>query len=328
MTATDATANQTPLGVPIAVVTRSGFVESVHHGSVVALDAAGAVVVDVGDTRVPVFPRSSNKPMQALAALRSGLDVDGADLALVCGSHRGEPMHVDRALALLARHGLGEDDLRCPPDLPGNDAARNAVLRSGGPARRVYMNCSGKHSGMLAACVAAGWSTADYLDPDHPLQQRIRATVEQLAGEEVAAVGVDGCGAPVMAVTLTGLARAFSALVRAEPGTDLHRVAGAMRGHPELVAGTDEPDTVLMGGVPGLLIKGGAEGVHAAALADGGAVALKITDGSMRARMPVLCSVLRSLGARGAVLDQVAAVPVYGGGRPVGDVRLVPGLLD
>ncbi len=312
--------------VPLADVTRSGFVESVHYGSVIALGPDGAPLVDVGATRVPVFPRSSNKPMQALAALHAGLDVAPADLALVCGSHRGEPEHVERALALLARNGLGEDDLQCPPDLPGDETARRAVLRAGGPERRVYMNCSGKHSGMLAACVAAGWPTATYRDPDHPLQQLVRATIGEIAGEPVAAVGVDGCGAPVMAVSLEALARAFGRLAAAAPGTPERRIADAMRAHPHLVGGSGQDDTVLMAGVPGLLMKGGAEGVHAAGLPDGTGIAVKISDGSARARMPVLCAVLRSRGVTGAALDAVGTVPAFGGGRPVGEVRVRPGL--
>ncbi len=316
------------VGTLLVEVTRSGFVESVHHGSVIALDGEGKSVVDVGDTVLPVLPRSSSKPMQALASLRSGLEVDEADLAQICASHRGEPMHIARVLALLARFDLTEDDLQCPPDLPGNDSARSDVIRAGGGPRRVYMNCSGKHAGMLAACVTNGWPTRSYRDPDHPLQQRIRATIEELARERVAADGVDGCGAPVLAISLSGLARAFTAFTAAPPGTELRRIADAMRARPELVAGTGEPDTVLMSDVPGLLMKGGAEGVHAAALPDGSAVALKIADGSARARMPVLAAALERLGVPAERLAAVARVDTYGAGQPVGRVRLLDRVLN
>jgi L-asparaginase II len=176
---------------------------------------------------------------------------------------------------------------------------------------------------MLLTCLAAGWPTDDYWQPSHPLQIVIRDAVEDLTGEEVAAVGVDGCGAPVLAVSLTGLARAFLRLVSAEPGSVEAAVADAMRAHPELVAGTGAEDTRLMHGVPGLLAKGGAEGVLAVAVPGAGAVALKIDDGARRARMPVLVRALRELGVVAPVLDEFAESPVLGGGAEVGAVTAV-----
>ncbi len=314
-----------PAGRPLVEVVRSGFVECLHRGSAFALDADSTPAVEVGETRVPVFPRSSNKPLQALAMLRAGMDVDDADLALVAGSHTGEDVHVDRVRGLLARAGLTEEALACPPDLPADRAARTAAIRAGLPPSRVFMNCSGKHAGMLLACVAAGWPTDGYVDPEHPLQRLTRSTIEELSGEPVAAVGVDGCGAPVMALTLAGLAGAFSRLITAEPGTPARRVADAMRAHPRLVAGTGREDTVAMDAVPGLLMKGGAEGVHAAALPSGAAAVVKIDDGAARARMPVLIGALVRLGVDPDALAGLARAPVRGGGREVGEVRLLPG---
>lgn len=306
----------------VAEVVRSGFVEGVHRGSVVVLDATGAVVDFGGDVKSPIFPRSSNKPLQAIGMLRAGLRLaDPADLALVCASHFGEDFHVARVRALLRTAGLDESALRCPPDMPLSAPAAAAVLRAGGGRARVQMNCSGKHAGMLLTCLAAGWPTQEYWLPDHPLQERLRATVEELAGERVAAVGVDGCGAPVLAISLTALAGAFLRLVSGAPAAPERMVADAMRAHPELVAGTDADDTRLMHGVPGLLAKGGAEGVLAVAVPDVGAVALKIDDGAMRARMPVLASALRRLGVTAEVLDSLAETPLLGGGEPVGAVR-------
>lgn len=309
-------------GVLLAEVVRSGFVEGVHRGSVVVLDATGAIVDSGGDVKSPIFPRSSNKPLQAIGMLRSGLRLaDPADLALVCASHFGEDFHVARVRALLRTAGLDESALRCPPDLPLSAPAAEAVLRAGGGKARIQMNCSGKHAGMLLTCLAAGWPTQEYWLPDHPLQERIRATVEEFAGERVAAVGVDGCGAPVLAISLTGLAGAFLRLVGGTPASPERTVADAMRAHPELVAGTGADDTRLMHGVPGLLAKGGAEGVLAVAVPDVGAVALKIDDGAMRARMPVLVSALRRLGVSADVLDELAETTLMGGGEPVGAVR-------
>ncbi|PZF98002.1 asparaginase [Micromonospora deserti] len=309
-------------GVPLAEVVRSEFVEGVHRGSVVVLDATGAPLTGVGDVAGAVFPRSSNKPMQAVGMIRAGLPLtDPADLALVSASHAGEEFHLARVGALLAGAGLDESALHCPPELPVGEAARAAVLRAGGGPSRIQMNCSGKHSGMLLTCRAAGWPVDGYWRPEHPVQQRLRATVEELTGERVAAVGVDGCGAPVLAVSLTGLARAYLRLVSAEPGSVPRAVADAMRAHPEFVGGTQADDTRLMRGVPGLLAKVGAEGVIAAAVPGVGAVAIKIDDGAARARMPVLVSALRRLGVDAPVLDEFAEVPLFGGGVPVGAVR-------
>ncbi|MBB3049926.1 L-asparaginase II [Prauserella isguenensis] len=304
-------------------VVRSGFVESVHHGSLVVTAPDGTVRAAVGDVAEPVYPRSSNKPLQALGMLQAGLDVADDDLALVCASHNGEPEHVERALTLLEKAGLDEDALHCPPDTPrGKPAAER---------RRAAMNCSGKHAGMLSTCVTAGWPTATYTDPQHPLQSTIAETVSEVTGEPIAWTGVDGCGAPLLAYSLTGLARAFGRLVTAESG-DRRRVAGAMRAYPWLVAGTGREDTVLMDAVPGLLMKGGAEGVHAFTLADGTAVALKIADGNARAREPILVEALRLLGETptGEAVDRMAvgAGVVTGADRDVGSLRVTAALAD
>jgi L-asparaginase II len=182
---------------------------------------------------------------------------------------------------------------------------------------------------MLATCVAAGWPTASYTDPSHPLQVEISQTIERLTGEPVAAVGVDGCGAPLFAISLTGLARAFSALVRADPGSPERRVADAMRAHPAWTSGTSRPDRRLVEAVPGLLLKSGAEGVEAFALADGRAAAFKIDDGdgARRARTAVTVALLHALGADDvpgadrATLHALARPAVRGGGQDVGEVR-------
>ena len=308
-------------GVVLAEVVRSGFVESLHRGSLVVLGPDFSVRHAAGDVVGAIFPRSSNKPMQAVGMLRAGLrPAEPADLALISGSHFGEPFHVERVRALLRSAGLDTTALRCPADLPLSASARTAVLRAGGGPEAILMNCSGKHAGMLVTCVTAGWPTDGYLDPGHPLQVALAAAVTGLAGEPVAATGVDGCGAPVFALSLTGLAAAFLRLVDAPPGTPERRVADAMRAHPALVAGTDADDTRLMDGVPGLLSKGGAEGVLAVAVPDAGAVALKIDDGGMRARMPVLVAALRRLGLAAPVLGELSEVPLFGGGSPVGAV--------
>jgi L-asparaginase II len=195
------------------------------------------------------------------------------------------------------------------------------------------MNCSGKHAAMLATCVAAGWPTASYFEPEHPLQQRIKAVLADLAGEPVSMVGVDGCGAPLLAISVAGLARAFRAMVLGAPGSPERRVADAMRAHPEWTSGTNRPERVLMSAVPGLLLKSGAEGVEGFALPDGRAGALKIDDGAGRGRGPVTVALLRRLGADAepgadqAVLNELETSAVTGGDRVVGEIRAALQLL-
>lgn len=314
-------------GVELVDVVRSGFVECVHRGSVIALDSTAGVLVKVGEPDEPCFPRSAAKPLQAVGMLRAGLQLEPPDVALAAGSHSGEHAHVRRVRDLLTRNGLPESALLCPPALPLGEAAAHGVLAAGGGKARVFMNCSGKHTAMLLTCVANGWPTDRYVDPGHPLQAAIRAATEDLAGEPVTLVGVDGCGAPVFGLTLTGLARAYLRLVEAEPGTPERAVADAMRAHPDLVGGTGRDVTRLMAGVPGLLAKDGAAGVYAAALPPGRAVAVKITDGAQLARMPVLVGVLRRLGVDAPVLDELAELPVLGGSQQVGAIRLRRGVL-
>lgn len=305
----------------VAEVWRGDFLESVHHGTVVATDPSGVPVLSVGRPGDVAFPRSSNKPLQALAMLRAGLDLDGELLALACASHSGEDFHVAGALRILVSAGLGEDALQCTADLPLGEEARARHLAQGLAAAPKYMNCSGKHAAMLATCVVNGWSTRDYLDPTHPLQVATRETIEDLAGEPVAQVGVDGCGAPIFAISLTGLARAFGRLASAAEGTLERRVATAMNTYPQWVGGTGRDVTALMGALPGVIAKDGAEGVYAVGLPTGEGVALKIADGSSRARAVVVVAVLKRLGVDVTELEDLATVPVLGHGRAVGAVK-------
>ncbi|RCW47050.1 asparaginase [Halopolyspora algeriensis] len=316
--------------IPLVELVRNGLREGVHHGSVVVLGPDGSVRYSAGDVTTPMYPRSSNKPAQAAGMLRAGLDLpEDADLAVAAASHSGEPAHLLRIRDLLQRHGLTEAALQCPTDWPLRETERDerAAERSG--KQRITMNCSGKHAAMLATCVQRGWAVEDYLDPKHPLQVTLHNTIAELAGEPIVATGVDGCGAPLLSISLTGLARSFANLVPS--GSPQRRVADAMRAHPWLVAGTEREDTRLMQAVPGLLSKSGAEGVLAMALPDGHAVAIKISDGAARARVPVAVGALRAFGPgnAGGVDDEwltaLAEEPLLGGGKPVGTVRLLPG---
>ncbi|MFC4060425.1 asparaginase [Planomonospora corallina] len=309
-------------GSLVVEVVRSGFVESVHRARMLAVGADGSVVRAHGAVDALVSPRSSMKPFQALGMVHSGLALEGELLALACASHDGEPFHVEGARRILAQAGLDESALRCPEDLPGHEASREEVLRSGGGRARVYMNCSGKHAAMLATCAANDWPLATYLDPKHPLQRAIRATVEELTCEKVAATGVDGCGAPLFFVSMTGVTRALRALVLAEPGSPERRVADAFRAHPEWTSGTARAEAKLMRAIPGLLVKAGAEAFDAFAFEDGRAGTVKIEDGGQRARVPVTVAALRALGLDALGLDALATAPLHGGGDPVGEIRL------
>ncbi|MER5771810.1 asparaginase [Streptomyces sp. NPDC001985] len=305
----------------LAEVVRSGFTEGHHRGSLVVLAADGTVELAIGDPAAPVFPRSSNKPFQAAAVLRAGLDVAGERLALAAASHSGESFHLALVRTMLDEWGLSADELRTPPDLPLDPVEAEAYLAAGKARDKITMNCSGKHAAMLAACARNGWDRAGYLDPAHPLQRLVHTVIEEAAGEPVAAVGTDGCGAPLMAIGLTGLARGFRSLVLAAPGTPERRVADAMRAHPEYVAGTRRADTWLMSEVPGTLSKMGAEAVQAVALPDGRALAFKIDDGAGRALGPVLARGLRLLGVDAPVVARIGRSPLLGGGDEVGEIR-------
>ncbi|GGG23077.1 asparaginase [Rhodococcoides trifolii] len=304
-------------------VVRSGFRECTHRGSAVIVDADGSSMSEISDTESPIFPRSSNKPLQAVAMLRAGfVPLTSSELAISAASHEGQREHVRLVQSLLDRFGLTAAHLRCPAALPSNDRARADAMAAGIEPTPLFMNCSGKHSAMLATCVVNEWPLADYLDPTHPLQVAIGASIADLTSERTAALGVDGCGLPIVPVSLADLARSFGRLVTSAPGTPERAVADAVREHPFLISGTGKEDEILMTAVPGLLCKSGADGVFAAALPDGTAFAFKIDDGHDRARLPLAAAALRRCGAPWSdELEALAERPVMGGADRVGTVR-------
>ncbi len=310
------------MGEPVVVaeVIRNGFVESRHLGHAVVMDADGRVVRAWGDPDALVLPRSLNKPAQAVGMLRLGLELPDDLLAMALASHSGEPMHLDRVRAILAGAGLGEDMLQTPADLPAEPAAQAAWIRADRPPAPIAMNCSGKHAAMLATARLQGWGLEDYLDATHPLQQALAATIGELAGEQPTRVGVDGCGAPLVALAATGLARSFRRLALAGPASPEGRAAAAMRLHPELVAGTGRPTTALMQAVPGLIAKDGAEGLFAVALADGSTGVVKVADGAARAAVVAAAALLAVLGVAEEAVAEQRALPVTGGRMVVGRV--------
>lgn len=305
----------------VAHVIRGSFLESVHHGLAVITAPDGSVERAWGDPATPILPRSSLKPLQAVAMLRAGAPLAGEALALACASHSGEAAHLAGVRAALEASGHTPDDLRNTPGRPIGEDALAAWLAAGRGDERLAHNCSGKHAGMLAACRAAGWDETTYLRGDHPLQALTRDVVAELTGERIAATEVDGCGAPVHAFALAGLARAFGRLAVASGGEEA-RVAEAMRAHPWFVGGTGRPDSVLMADVPGVIAKQGAEEVMAIGLPEGRGVAVKIADGA-RAGAVVAATLLARLGVDPDAAARLGDVPVLGHGERVGAVVAV-----
>ncbi|MFE0136808.1 asparaginase [Streptomyces sp. NPDC059037] len=318
---TEAPSVREPLHAPVAHLVRGSVIEGTHYGSVVVLGADGRVELQIGDIEVAFHPRSALKPVQAVALLRAGLPLDGDLLALTAASHSGEERHLAGTRRILELAGLADTDLRNVTDLPFDPVVREDWIRAGRRPSRLAQNCSGKHAAMLYAARLHGWSLADYLDPSHPLQQTIARTVEDLTGQAIAQVTVDGCGAPLFSVSLHGLARAAARITTAPPGTPEARVADAMREHAEMASGSGRDVASLMRAVPGLLTKDGFEGVQVAALPDGRAVAVKIADGADRARVPVTAAALARCGVDPAALAEFAGAPLLGGGAVVGSIR-------
>ncbi|WP_085369349.1 asparaginase [Leifsonia sp. NCR5] len=316
--------------VELAVVERSGFIESRHVGSAIVLGPDGSVVRSLGAPSAPVFPRSSMKPFQAIAVMGAGVPLEGAAAVLATASHGGTPAHLSVVRGLLAQAQLTEDALQCPNDWPLDTAARDDAIRAGDHKQPLFMNCSGKHAAMLLACMVNGWPTESYLDPQHPMQQQVRDVVERLTGDKVVATGIDGCGAPVFAMALSTLARGIQRIATASEGSPfaLYRNAATLKNavlaNGWAIDGPGRANTLVIDEL-GVFAKLGAEGVMVMAALDGTTVALKILDGSLRAASIVALSLLADAGAieRQAV-DAIAPrldLAVYGRGEQVGEIR-------
>jgi L-asparaginase II len=322
----DAPLIREPLHAPVAHLIRGGVVEGIHYGSVVVLGTDGQVQLQIGDIEVAFHPRSALKPVQAVAMVRAGLPLDGDLLSLAAASHSGEERHLAGTRRILEHAGLTEDHLRNVPDMPFDPVVRDTWVREGRLPSRLAQNCSGKHAAMLYTCKLNGWPLDGYLDPGHPLQQAIAEIVEDLTGQRIAHVTVDGCGAPLFSVSLHGLARATARITTAASGTPEARVADAIRGHAEMASGAGRDVAALMRAVPGLLAKDGFEGVQVAALPDGRSVAVKIADGANRARVPVAAAALAWAGVDPELLTEFRGEALLGGGQAVGCVRPVRSL--
>jgi L-asparaginase II len=258
----------------VIVVERGGVVEARHEVHAVSV-RDGAVVDSAGDPDLVTQMRSSAKPFQALPLALEEPDLPAEELAIACASHEAEPAQLEAVRALLARSASGEDDLECGPER----------------GTRLNHNCSGKHAGMLLRTKRHGWPLPGYRLADHPLQVELHGLVAHAAGLEPGdvAVGVDGCGIPTFAMSLTAMALAYSRLAELDGG---ERILEVMRAHPQLVGGEKVNDTAFMREVPGAMAKRGAEGLLCATLADGTGVAAKVADGGNRAAGPGLAAFL------------------------------------
>ncbi|MGI6066242.1 MAG: asparaginase [Bacillota bacterium] len=290
-------------------VTRGSIVESWHRGHIAVVDADGNLKYSFGDPNIETFIRSAAKPIQVLPLVESGaarhFSFTEQEIAIMCGSHSGEPHHIKTVMSIFDKIGLPVTALQCGVHSPFHKPSAKALAEAGEKPTVLHNNCSGKHAAMLAMCVFKGWPHENYLDISHPVQQLNLQTISNLSGikPEQIHVGVDGCSVPVFGMPLSAMARIFARFVNPFGLPDYrqdscHYVTNAMLQHPDMVAGTGRICTELMENTPGtVLAKAGAEAVYCMALVkEGLGIALKIEDGSNRPLSPVVIEVLKQLG--------------------------------
>ena len=316
----------------MVAVRRGGLVESVHRGRLAVCDAWGERLGSLGDPEGYVYARSCAKPFQALPLVLSGAaDAFGLvdeEISVASASHNAEPRHVAAARSILRKANVSEGDLQNGAHPPMHTPSAARLVQSGESPRAIHGNCSGKHAGMLAVCVHAGWNPAGYRDPGGPLQKLVRDTVAKVCGvapEDIRLAG-DGCGVPVFAMPLENLALGFARLAAGghedfpnDLNAAMRRVRDAMRDHPYMVAGTGRFDTTLMEATD-LVAKSGAEGVFACGSPAGWGLALKASDGAGRAVAPAALDALARRGVE--VPPEMARFPVNDlRGETVGEIE-------
>jgi L-asparaginase II len=298
----------------LAEYVRDGFIESVHRGYLLALNADGSTNLALGNSEQLIFPRSCVKSIQGAAMVRAGLKLEPRLLALGCSSHSGSAEHLAAVREILALAKLDETALQCMLDKPLGETERR--MWGDKPPTRISMNCSGKHAAMLLTCVTNGWPIESYLDPTHPLQVAIKAELEALSGEAITLTSTDGCGAPLFLMSLAGLARAIRGITLSTD--EAHQsVMNASRAFPEMVAGEGRLTTEMMKAVPGLYMKDGAEAVEVASMIDGRTLVFKVADGSLRPFRVLVHAGLKRLG----IDSPYETENVLGGDRVIGAIR-------
>ncbi len=300
-------------GEILATVTRGGVAESLHLGHLIVLNADGSTDISKGSPELPIFPRSAVKSLQASAMLKAGLTVSDEELAIICASHSGAQSHIDLVIKMLEKRDIPISALKNAVDKPLGEKEKITWGDKG--ASQLAQNCSGKHAGMLITCKQNGWDMDNYLDVNHPLQIAIKNEIEELAGEKVSVSTFDGCGAPLFAISLIGLARSIFNLVKSNEAVH-KQIVTACTTYPELVAGEGRLTTRMMRAIPGLFMKEGAEGIEVCALADGRVIAIKIIDGSWRPVAPIIMEIFKRWG----VVMPDESVKIYGGSQIIGKV--------
>ena len=297
---------------PLIEVLRADVHESEHAGSIAVVDSSGQLIAFCGDIERDIFTRSSLKPFQAAPFVAmGGLEQRGwglPQLALMCASHSGESQHVGLARSMLADCGLEHRHLLCGCQVPIAYTQSGRLPKADEVFSELHNNCSGKHSGFLAACLHQGEPIDDYVAMGHPLQRRIRDSLAKALCRDQAAfkLGVDGCAAPNLAMPLPQLAQLFAVMAAEHSPEPFARVYGnapqrcftAMTQHPDLVSGTDRSDLGFMRiGAGDWVFKAGAEAVQAIGVRSRGlGVAIKIADGNARAMTWIVVEIFRQLG--------------------------------
>jgi len=300
-------------GDVLAEVTRGGIVESLHLGHLIVLNSDGTTYLSKGSPELAFYPRSAVKSLQASAMLKAGLTVSDEELAIICASHSGHQIHIELVIKMLEKRDIPLSALKNATDKPLGE--KEKISWGDKPGTQLTQNCSGKHAGMLITCQQNGWDLDTYLEMNHPLQIAIKNEIELLAGEKVSASTFDGCGAPLFAISLTGLARAISTVVKSNEAI-YKQIVTACTEYPELVAGEGRLTTRMMRAVSDLFMKEGAEGIEVCALSDGRVIAIKIIDGSWRPVAPIIMEVFKRWGV--SMPDE--SVKIYGGGSVIGEV--------
>jgi L-asparaginase II len=325
--------------LPLVELTRGGHSECLHFGAIAVVDKHGAVLAHAGNPQFVSFTRSTLKVLQALPLLQTGaakaLGLSQSELALLCASHNGEPMHVQTAESILAKAGQDYRVLRCGCHVPGLFTLLDKAPPEGLVYDERHHNCSGKHAGFVALCVQQGWPVADYTEPAHPLQQAVRSAVARAVGMNEAdmPMGIDGCSAPNYAMPLARLAHGYARLATgaadAEFGDSFALLGEAMTAHPDLVSGTGRNDLAFMrAGRGDWISKIGADGVQVmSSKSRGEAFAIKISDGNKPALYAATVAVLEQLGwmdeGQAAELDSWRGAEIFSArGVAVGERRV------
>lgn len=283
--------------VELATVTRGGLVESWHRGIAVVTNSQGEVVIHKGNAKRLIYPRSAIKPLQTVAMVRAGMKLTGEELAITSASHRGTDKHIELVRSILAKAGLRESDLQCPEG--------------------ISFNCSGKHAGFLTSAVINGWSTENYLAVSNPIQQKVIEVLEEFSGEKILHTAVDGCGAPLHAMTVSGIARAIGKFTQTE-----NDLVDCLTSNGWVISNHGVPDAILLDA--GFIAKNGAEGVFVVGTRSGYGICIKIADGNLRAAPLIAIKLLLEIGelniSEYEELRAKLAVKSLGGGKPQGDI--------